>query len=349
MISDELDDWFNEQDEQTIEIINNNLNTHVRGAAGENSDCTEQVKTETYEEDPIVDAATKRICVEDIIKKDPHILSSFEAIQYECSIAYFIQVLMEGSTNKTKKTHNDGLTFDKMQSIVEYLGWISLASGVLAKRINQEVFIYNMDNPMIIRSSYNFCNKYTQCKNFYSKNEAPNCKEHHYVHSLLKNDVDSVISFLKYIIQHNIFLTHDELHNVYLSIKTICFVTRHMAKEISYIHYITKNNSETFHRNNPFELNKKKIVAKKPWNDSDRPPKIMRPENFSSDRKYVNHTRSYDTYPVKISERNGQFPSCRPVSHPNSGGFRKTIVPIVSKKNEMPTTNNRYSILSDNT
>ena len=250
--SDELDDWFNELDDKTIEIINKNLIKEEEPDKENLIDIKQPPNDETAE-------MTKCICVDDILKKDPSSFTSNELIQYECSIAYFIQVLMEGSINnkiKSSKIYDNDLTFEKIQSIIEYLEWISLACETLAKKIGQELLVFEEDKPSIVRSSYNFCIKYTQCKNFYSKYETPNCKEHHYVHSLLKYDIDSVIAFLKYVIKNNIVMSKEELNNLYLSIKTICFVTRHMAKEISYIDYITKNNSETFHRNNPIEINK---------------------------------------------------------------------------------------------
>lgn len=255
---DELDNWFNDLDDKTIEIINNNL-------MNEEEEDLESSENKSELNDETINATTKCICIDDILEKNPETFSSNELIQYECSIAYFIQVLIEGSSNKikTNKIHDTDLTFDKIKSIIEYLEWISISCEILAKRINQEILIYKYENkPSIIRSSYNFCTKYTQCKNFYSRHEIPNCKEHHYVHSLLKYDIDSVIVFLNYIIKNNISISKEELNNLYLSIKTICFVTRHMAKEISYIDYITKNNSELFHRNNPIELGKRKIIQK---------------------------------------------------------------------------------------
>jgi len=300
--SDELDTWFNELDEKTIEIINNNLIKEEEvdgdGDYSLNNAITEPDNNDNDSDgdDNKNETITKCICVDDILKKNPEILSSNELIRDECSIAYFIQVLMEGSTaNKIRSTkiHDTELTYDKMQNIIEYLHWISLASENLAKRIKQELLIYHPEQkPAIIRSSYNFCTKYTQCKNFYSRHETPNCKEHHYVHSLLKYDVDSVIVFLKYIIKNNLTISKEELNNLYLSIKTICFVTRHMAKEINYIDYITKNNSETFHRNNPIELNRKKIIPKKIWNDDDKYNRNDKSPNHDEDTSFDNATTS---------------------------------------------------------
>ena len=249
---DELS-WSNCVDEN-VEIINNEMVTE------EISVPDNKKNGEIINNSP--DSITKYICVEDIMKENLLVLTSNEILQYECSIAYFIQALFEGdTTNKLKsiKKYDNDLTFEKIQSIIEYLRWISNASAILAKKIGREIIpLKNTEPPSIIRSSYNFCSRYTQCKNFYSKQQEPICTEHHYVHSLLKNDVESVMAHLNYICQNKIVLTKENLENIHMSIKTICFVTRHMAKEISYIDYITKNNSEIFHRNNPMDANKKK-------------------------------------------------------------------------------------------
>lgn len=258
LYSDDLDDWFNDLDEKSVEIVNTGTNYQEQSC----SDSIEQIYEATNTRDI---CETKVICVEDILKKNPVELSSYELIQYECTVSYFVQVLMEGS-NKIKlkadtiqtQIDSDDYSIDKIKGIIEYLIWIKNACETLANRINQNILIYHPQlKPTIVRSSYNFCTKCTQCKNFYNKYESPTCREHHYVHSLLKYDIESVICFLNYIVSNGIEMTKEEINNLYLSIKTICFVTRHMAKEISYIDYITKKNSESFHRNNPLDHGKK--------------------------------------------------------------------------------------------
>lgn len=212
------------------------------------------------------DPNTKCICIEDIMKENLNNLTTNEILQYECSIAYFIQALFGGVINnklKSNKNYDNDLTFEKIESIIEYLQWISNACIFLAKKIGQEIIPFKCtDPPTIIRSSYNFCSMYTHCKNFYSKQQEPTCTEHHYVHSLLRNNIESLIEYLNYVNKNNLPFNKEKTDNINMSIKTICFVTRHMAKEISYIDDITKKNSELFHRNNPINVNKKKSTTK---------------------------------------------------------------------------------------
>lgn len=360
---DELDNWFSDPDEKTIEIIKTDL-------IPEEDSPTENMIASNPEnnmdDDPVEN--TRHIYIEDILVKDVESLSSYELIQDECSIAYFIQVLMEGSGNsrvKSSKVHDEELTMDKLQSIVEYLQWISKTCEILAKRIGQELLVHQANRtPSIVRSSYNFCNKNTQCKNFYSKNVSPTCKEHHYVHSILKYDVDSVIQFLNFVIQNNITITDDELKNLYLSIKTICFVTRHMAKEISHIHYITINNSEVFHRNNPIEIVKRKVAIKKNWNDDQSEPSKFFKRNYANDnyRKSTNgfthHLNFRRSYFDPNFGREEKFSNHRSYDDKNqTGSFRKTSNFNFNRQDKKSSSNletnqqflsNRYSILAKN-
>lgn len=304
--SDELDNWFNELDEKTIEIINNDL-------IKDEFECNiEETRILMDDDDDMIHQTTKYICIDDILKKDPSTLTSNEIIMHECSISYFVQVLVEGSgnnKNKTSKLYDNELSLDKLQSIIEYFSWISLSSEILAKRIGQELLIYGNDEnnkPSIVRSSYNFCTKYTQCKNFYSKEDIPSCREHHYVHSLLKYDIDSVISFLNYVTKNNSEMTKEEIDNIYLSIKTICFVTRHMAKEISYIDFLTKNNSEYFHRNNPIEINRmRNNNNKKSWHI-----------NTTNEKLHGNDKAAFYQNKYTDVQRNQQFPRNNEKSRP---------------------------------
>lgn len=267
--SDNIDEWFNEQDVEILDIINvNTVDPVVDIGLGVDlvSNAPDYDVSETNTPN-----ITKCVCIEDVFNKDIVLLTSCELIQDEFHISCFIQALMEGPVSnkpKTLKISESDVTVDKLQNMIGYLQRISMISELLANRIGQELIV-NMNSysfgeiPSIVRSSYNFCTKNTQCTNFYNKCKAPSCTEHHYVHSILKYDTDSVIAFLQYIIKNNLSITNSEISDLYLSIKTICFVTKHMAKEINYINYITKNNSETFHRNNPIELNRIKASIKR--------------------------------------------------------------------------------------
>lgn len=204
----------------------------------------------------------ENIYVEDIIACKPEQLTITNIINHQHSLTFFIQSLLEGSTIdtiKTRKNHDNTLSKNKIYDIINYLKWISNASLYLAKKINQPLLQYKSENkPNLVRSSYNFCQKYTNCHNFYCKNLEPTCRDHHFVHSILKHDVDSIIYFLSNVLKNNIQMNNEEKNNLQLSIKTLCFVTRHMSREINHIDNITNKNPELFHRNNINSQTKKK-------------------------------------------------------------------------------------------
>lgn len=194
---------------------------------------------------------SKSECIDDIINYNINELSTLDILHYQSSISYFIQILIQETLlNKASNTNN---IYDKLMNIINYLEWISVSSKKLSNDINQEIKsqVYTI-NHLISRSSYNFCSDNYKCKLFYTNNNS-SCSKHHYVHSLLNYDVESVIHFLKYIIENNLSLSETDTYNLYMSIKTICFVCRHMLKEMMYIDYLTENKSNEYHKNNIFQ------------------------------------------------------------------------------------------------
>ncbi|AEQ32527.1 hypothetical protein [Acanthamoeba polyphaga mimivirus] len=348
---DELDDWFNDNefDENTIQIISN---TNIKNNVIEDQEilcnncmhnvCDKNICEDHEDNFDIDNISNKHFYIEDIIKKNPIGISSNELIQQQCSVAYFIQMMIESATRiKLLDTNNSKLTSEKISSIVEYLQWISHTSGILANRIDQQLFNYIPDkNPVIVRSSYNFCLAFTQCKKYYSKYEIPTCREHHYVHSLLKYDVDSIINFLKYITKNKISLSDEETNNLYLSIKTICFVTRHMAREISYIDYITKHNSEVFHRNNPIETSKRKLSINKNLMNKKWTSKNLNNDQSLNNNKSIN--KNQDNKQSNINSKN--ILNYKPIIRTNKNNNKKLNKQEISTPNDYV---NRFSLLSN--
>ena len=367
--------WTDDFDNETVEIIDKKPISDDSSIDSKTEDVP--VYCETQEGEGAEDATY----IEDLIQRNPEILSSNEIIQYECGIAYFSQILIVGSKVDDKngrKLHScREITFSKMKDFLDYLKWISKGSEVLAKRINQEMVPYTSDKvPTIIRSSYNFCRKYTQCQDFYNKNQMPTCTDHHYVHNLLKYDVDSIIAFLEYKISKAYHLTQDDYNNLLLSIKTICFVTRHMAKEISYIDGITRNNSETFHRNNPVDIGKRKLglksglgfgsrreemdespvrieeVNRKDWLCEEEYPFYRDAMQWDVDMtkvEYINCARN--TIPQERQCRRKRKPNSNfnpSLSRSNSGKSTLKTAHKTASESTIPknSCNNRYSILS---
>lgn len=200
------------------------------------------------------------VCIDDILQTDIGNMSSFEILRNQCHVAYFIQQIYQQMPDKIYMFSKETLV-----NIYGYFEYLSKCSSILAERIGQTPLLYRTNHnrkPYIIRSSYSFCNKYTQCRNFYCKITCPTCTDHHFVHNILKHDIDSVMAFLKYMIERNATFTEEDERNFLLSIRTICFVTRHMANEIADIHSLTDKKSENFHRNNPCKIFKNTVPRK---------------------------------------------------------------------------------------
>lgn len=299
-----------------------------------------ELQKEPEEEDvyeDINDEDLQVVNVEDILKKNPIDMRSRDIMQDQCTLAYFIQVLFEGSSSK--RDINDD---EKMNDIILYLQWITDSADILADRIGQEKIEYVIENPpKIIRSSYNFCSKYTQCKKFYErknthdsseKDNESSCDEHHYVHCLLQHDVKSLINFIKYIVDGKYNLTTVDNQNIYSSIKTICYVTRRMAKEISYIDYYTKQNSEIYHRDNPVCFVKK---FKKPYNSSGS-------RSYNRNGSFDKGTIFYKSH----NDDNGMNSDKKATDKSNSLGGKKGKNKNKSNENsKVVNKNNRYAIL----
>jgi len=313
---DDMDIWFNKLDEESMDIINKNLIMEDEISPDQITELSSTSISEPDSSETIIE----NIYVEDIILKNPEDLSTVQVIQYECSLVQFIQLLLDGNQhNKIKsfKNYDNIIEFEKLADILMYIKWINNATLILAGRIGQDLILYSHSKlndsliqdlsdpivshmPLLVRSSYNFCMKNTQCKNFYNKSKQPTCKDHHYVHSILKYDTDSLINYIEYVLENNIVLTHEQLSDINLSIKTIGFVTRHMAKEICFVDYFTKNNSETFHRNNPISM-----IRKHSYDNGN-----THNTNWVKKNNYNKHT---DT--VRVESRN------TPASHQYPSGY----------------------------
>lgn len=196
------------------------------------------------------------IYIEDIIEKKINILDSDTLLQYIYIVSQFIKIFLEKSYYDNFLCTDDNVFMEKIQNIIECLHWMSMTCSELAGRINQKIIDYipNHKNNIlsISRSSYNFCEKYIQCENFYNKNSIPTCKNHHYVYPLLKYDIESIKICLKSI-NNSYFETFTKFYNeLMISINTICFVSRHMAKELKCSKKIDNVCPNFFHRDNPY-------------------------------------------------------------------------------------------------
>src|SRR5437867_1347755 len=98
----DLDNWFNDLDKKSLDIINQDLITEEEATSGEIFLNDTHTPIKILPRETIVDISQEHtyVYVEDIIKTDLTSLDSVYIIQYECSIAYFIKAMIE-NINKT--------------------------------------------------------------------------------------------------------------------------------------------------------------------------------------------------------------------------------------------------------
>lgn len=250
----ESDDW----------LINDNIKLNI--IANNSSNCElllcQNTATNTANDNIPVELNLRqhndieKIYVEDLINYDHYTMNSVQLINTEASIIHFTHTLYDNIITVSKPETE--FVKDIINDIISYLKWISDASAVLADRIKQDLTPINSDHTTISRSSYNFCKKTQQCKNFYNLDTKPTCKDHHYVHCLVKHDVDSLIQFLVNCNTDDIFLKKN-IESITTTLKTILFVIKHMAKEINFIDHFTQNKADQFHINN-LNINKKQSL-----------------------------------------------------------------------------------------
>jgi hypothetical protein len=288
---DSFFEWSNDIDASELTIIDNTKNDSVL------------VKNNTP--NMVVNNEQKKVLsVDEIVKIEIDNCKSCELIEYQWLVSKYSQELFETmlkSSDPENSNYNhqesikislDDENHEKIKSIISYLKWISYTSSILANRIGQELLTdTEHTGQYIVRSSYNFCDNTSSCKNFYHKTEKPICSDHHYVHSILRHDIDSVVSYLVKIENFNKFIYTDEFNNILSSMKTICFVSNHMRIEIEHVNFVTKNNSEHFHRNNPFTIRKKNNNGRNINNHSDTNKFNNRNEKSNIKGKY-NHCRN---------------------------------------------------------
>lgn len=179
-----------------------------------------------------------KIYIEDILLLDINQLDSITLINYNTCCIYFAQKIFIDFGDKIDIIISDILT---------YLIWMSNTSSLLARKIMQPKIYKDKNKNIISRSSYIFCDETVDCKKFYGKSES--CKKHHYVHSIVKNDIDTLITFIQNKIGNNISFSDNDKIDILISLKTIYFVFSHMSREANYINNL-HNNFDNVHKNN---------------------------------------------------------------------------------------------------
>lgn len=125
---------------------------------------------------------------------------------------------------------------NRLQSIDDYepyLAWISKTSEALALSVKQPINRTKYNT--LMRSSYKFCNKKSDCQSHYGflfQKKTKCCINDHYVHNKIVSDIDNLLEYLKKNnnSDQNKVIIETELKK---GLETINYVINHMFQELS--------------------------------------------------------------------------------------------------------------------
>jgi hypothetical protein len=204
--------------------------------------------------------------------------NSLNILKYECYIARFLRSIIKDI---------DDLD-NNINKFISMLEWMLNASNILIKKSGQYEYKYNKysqsvnpktGKPKIIRSSYKFCEKAHDCCYFYEKNKYSGCSSQHYVHNIVKNDINSLYEYFKWFNEErkNIridTIDNDDLIEINKSMNTIFYVVTKMYNELFYVDHYSSGKSEELHKVSHLKKNDNKNVKNV--------------KNFTSNRQYNN-------------------------------------------------------------
>lgn len=196
----------------------------------------------TIEEQENSDEKEECLDIEEIMEIDPITLNTNTNLQYQNIMINYLSSYFNLKFIKTCEGDNN--------LMIDILKWLVSSSKFLANKIDQ--LLIEPPNGEIKRSSYQFCNESFYCDKFYNKNIIT-CDSHHYVHSLVYNDVLSIVNYL----QKYDKLSENDKQNIKKSLDTIKFVIDHMYNEYTGLeNYMSK--AENYHKDNLNYTNKHK-------------------------------------------------------------------------------------------
>jgi hypothetical protein len=188
------------------------------------------------------------LTIGEIISLDPSLLSLSKILEYQKIIINQIKKYIRQIVDKNKKEPSKENINDIILHIPK-LEWIEKGSKYLSAHNNlpncaHEIH-FDIEQGSISRSSYKFCEFNYKCEFNYPKRPNKNirsCFSQHYVHNILNADINSVISYLNYVKEHNLKINYNE---VTICINTLNFIINHMQEENYNNEINKKNNHET--------------------------------------------------------------------------------------------------------
>jgi len=207
--------------------------------------------------------------VDEILLLNYHKLSNLQMLEYNAFMSTDVRKYIKQCYEKKEIINYDLL--------LNQLKWMSDISDYLSKKMGlqmQTTKIHIVDNGIIPRSSYKFCEYGYECVFNYgepknNKKRANGCYAQHFVHNLVYTDIMALINYFKYKNSQQLTgLNITEQINYQELIKcinTISYVINHMYEELKNVEYYNiPGTADTI--NNQSDANKAKTYNSKKKN-----------------------------------------------------------------------------------
>lgn len=145
--------------------------------------------------------------------------------------------------------YRESPSFDKQQ-IIGYLKWLSIVSEYLCEKTglninqNKKKYLITVEQKVIPRSSYQFCSYRHECEFNYNHEKHKGCFAQHFVHDLVYDDLNILISYLD---SSGEGLDSINFNQLKKCVDTVSFVINHMTTELANLQYFNIGDINKLH------------------------------------------------------------------------------------------------------
>jgi len=183
------------------------------------------------------------IDIDKILGSDVNDLKDLEILEYQTSISSNLRKQIKYTIDNFDKNNNSNSNID-FKDLIRKLEWLKLGSSYLSNKIGLRQYHHEprKKNKLFPRSSYKFCNYNYECDFNYNIQKYKGCFAQHYVHNIVRADLNALINCIKKVNNSKNFTIDLEfLREFKKSLNTISFVINHMYEELKNITLVSEN------------------------------------------------------------------------------------------------------------
>lgn len=198
------------------------------------SSLTEKVLTGSIVKEP---EQVRQCDTDEILQLTIGELDDLTLLEYEVNISSSLRKAIKSYTEQVEER----VGVDKWILLIE---WLINSSKLLSQRVGLELYHHksiNVNEKVIPRSSYKFCNYNFECEFNYNTKKHKGCYAQHFVHNMIYADLCALKEFICLFKDH---LPQDELRK---SINTISFVINHMHDELKNVALYSRCSGASVH------------------------------------------------------------------------------------------------------